>query len=138
MTTPEQLTERYVALWNEPDPDRRHETIRELWAPGGAQVLEPPEQMRDGATQIGFPPPRLECRGHEALAARVARAHDEFVAAGGFLFRSRGNASRLDDVVKFNWEMVPAGGGAAQAVGLELLLLDDEGRIRLDYQFIES
>jgi hypothetical protein len=45
---------------------------------------------------------------------------------------------RLHDVVKFNWEMVPRGGGAVAGVGLEVLVLDDDGRIRIDYQFIEQ
>jgi hypothetical protein len=61
----------------------------------------------------------------------------EFVAPGEFRFRSCANAAQLGDVVKFGWEMVPAGGGEAAAAGLEFLVLDARGRIRLDYQFIE-
>jgi hypothetical protein len=34
--------------------------------------------------------------------------------------------------------MVPVGGGEVAAVGLEILVLDDDGRIRTDYQFIEA
>jgi len=41
-------------------------------------------------------------------------------------------------VVKFNWEMAPAGGGDAVAVGLEILTLGADGRIVSDYQFIEG
>jgi hypothetical protein len=44
----------------------------------------------------------------------------------------------LGNVVKFNWEMVPTGGGAAAGAGLEILLLDEDGRIKTDYQFIEG
>jgi hypothetical protein len=33
---------------------------------------------------------------------------------------------------------VPVAGGAAAGAGLEFLVLDDAGRIRLDYQFIEG
>ena len=32
----QQLVDRYVALWNEPDPDVRRHAIRALWAPDGA------------------------------------------------------------------------------------------------------
>jgi hypothetical protein len=39
--------------------------------------------------------------------------------------------------VRFNWEMVPAAGGAAAAVGFDFLVLGDDGRIRLDYQFLD-
>jgi hypothetical protein len=31
----QRLVDRYVALWNEPDPDARRKMIRELWAPDG-------------------------------------------------------------------------------------------------------
>jgi hypothetical protein len=44
----------------------------------------------------------------------------------------------LGDVVKFNWEMIPAGGGEAAGAGLEILVLDADGRITTDYQFIEG
>jgi hypothetical protein len=138
MTNEDQLTERYVALWNEPDPDRRRDTIRELWTEDGSQVLEPPEEMRSSAAAIGFLAPRLESRGYHALEARVTRAYEDFVGSGQFRFRARANAARLDDVVKFNWEMVPAEGGEVAAVGLDVLILAPDGRIRVDYQFIES
>lgn len=132
------LVERYVALWMEPDPEVRRRTIRELWAPDGAHVLEPPREIRDAARALGFHVPALEARGYEALEARVARAHEEFVAPGRFVFRPRDDASRLHDVVKFRWEMVPKGGGAVAGVGLEILVLDAEDRVRTDYQFIET
>ena len=45
---------------------------------------------------------------------------------------------RLGDVVKFNWEMISAGGDEVAGVGLEVLVLDRDGRITTDYQFIES
>jgi hypothetical protein len=44
---------------------------------------------------------------------------------------------RIADVVKFNWESVSADGEVA-GVGLAFLALAPNGRIRLDYQFIES
>jgi hypothetical protein len=66
---------------------------------------------------------------------------DPFVRAihrcGGVHFRARDNAARLDDVVKFNRETVRTSDGQVAAVGLEILMLDDNGRIRIDYQFIE-
>jgi hypothetical protein len=80
---------------------------------------------------------RLEARGHAALEARAASAYEEFIAAGQFTFRRRDNVKRLADVVKFNWEMVSKDGEVA-GVGLEFLVLAPDGRIRRDYQFIES
>lgn len=48
----------------------------------------------------------------------------------------RADAQRLRDIVTFTWEMVPANADTVLAVGLEVLVLDDEDRIITDYQFI--
>jgi hypothetical protein len=82
MTKLDELVDRYVAVWNEPDADRRRECIAALWAEDGAHFT-----------------PSLEARGYR--------------------------------------EMVPAAGGAPAAVGFDFLVLGDDGRIRLDYQFLD-
>ncbi len=135
---PRELVSRYVAVWTEPDAERRRKAIQELWAEDGAHILQPPEQIQLTAVSLGFTTATLEARGHNALHARVTRAYEEFVAPGEFTFKSRDNMGRLDNVVKFGWEMVPSGGGEAAGAGLEILILDEDGRIRTDYQFIET
>lgn len=67
----------------------------------------------------------------------MAHAYQEFIAPGTYSFRSRGDVVALRDVVKFPGEMVDSD-GAVRAVGLEFLVLGPDGRIRTDYQFIES
>jgi hypothetical protein len=74
---------------------------------------------------------------HAALEARATSAHEQFIAPGEFSFRRRDDVQRLADVVKFRWEMVSKDGEMA-GVGLEFLVLAPDGRIRRDYQFIES
>ena len=135
---PGDLVRRYVAVWQEPDAELRRKAVHELWAEDGAQVLQPPEEMRRAAAGLGFPSLVLRARGHEELEARVTRTYHEFIASGEYTFRSRDNADRLGDVVKFNWEMIPAGGGEVAGAGLEILVLDTDGRITTDYQFIEG
>ncbi|MGV9598762.1 hypothetical protein ACWDR1_19045 [Streptosporangium sandarakinum] len=130
-----ELTERYVALWNEPDGGLRRKTIEELWAEDGVHVLHPSEEIREAAAKLGFDHSTLRARGHDEIEVRVSRAHEEFVAPGEFVFRQGGESVRLDDVVKLTWEMAPAGGGEALGGGLEILVLDGEGRITADYQF---
>jgi hypothetical protein len=111
--------------------------VRELWTEGGAQILQPPQEIRDAAGAMGMDA-TFEVRGHEALAARVTRAYEEFVAEGEYRFSRRSNAARLHGIVKFNWEMVRTSDGTLAGVGLELLVLGDDGRIVTDYQFIEG
>jgi hypothetical protein len=120
MTKLDELVDRYVAVWNEPDADRRRECIAALWAEDGAHFT-----------------PSLEARGYRALEARVTGAYEKWVKAGGFVFRSARNVETHHAGVRFNWEMVPAAGGAPAAVGFDFLVLADDGRIRLDYQFLD-
>jgi hypothetical protein len=133
----QELADRYVAVWNQPDPDTRRRAIQELWTEDGVHLLEPPEEIVKRAAEIGITA-TLEARGHEALVRRVTRAYDEFVAPGQFEFRRHGEVATLHDMVKLRWAMVPAGGGEVLAVGIDLLLLAPDGRIRRDYQFIEA
>lgn len=132
------LPDRYVAVWSEPDAERRRAAIRGLWSADAVHVLQPPQEMRQAAEGLGFDRLVLEARGHDALELRVTRAYEKFVAPGTFVFRSRGDADRLHDVVKFSWEMVPRSGGDVASIGLEILVLGADGRIVSDDQFIEG
>ncbi len=133
-----ELVDRYVALWNEPDPDIRRNAICELWAPDGAQVLvDPPEEVRDAADRLKFSIPTLEVHGYDALEARVTRAHEMFIAPGEYVFKSGGSASRLlSNVVSLTWSMVSRADGEMAGGGLDVLALGGDGRIRTDYQFV--
>ena len=136
MIDPQGAADRYAAVWIEPDTERRRKTITQLWAEDGVHILEPPQEVRQTAATLGMTP-TLKARGHDALEVRVTRSYEQFIAPGKFMFRARDNAAGMDDVVKFNWEMVRISDVEVAGVGLEILVLDDDGRIRIDYQFIE-
>jgi hypothetical protein len=133
----EDLANRYLAIWNEPDADTRRQTVEQLWTEDGVHLLEPPEEIAERAAEIGVGA-TLEARGHAELVRRVSQAYDEFVAPGQYEFVRHGAAAAIRDLVKLRWAMVPAGGGEALAIGIDLLLLAPDGRIRADYQFIEA
>ena len=113
-----QLVDRYIAIWHEPDTEQRRRSVAQLWTEDGVQFLQ-----------------SREIRGHKALEERVEAAHEEFVQTGGFLFRRSGGVQGHHDALKFTWEMVPAEGFDVAATGTIFLLLSEDGRIRLDYQF---
>jgi hypothetical protein len=92
-------------------------------------------EIREVAAGLGFESTALEAYGHDAIELRVTRSHERFVASGLFTFQPRDNAVRLHNIVKFTWESVPAGGGPAAGGGLEILVLDDDGLIKIDYMF---
>jgi hypothetical protein len=133
-----QLADRYVALWTEPDADRRQRMIAELWTEDGSQILQPPQEMRAIAASPGIGlAATLEAWGHAELEARAATSYEHWVGSEGLSFRGRDDAERLGDVVKFHWEAVSPD-GEVTAVGLVFLVLGADGRIRRDYVFIES
>jgi hypothetical protein len=111
------FVERYVAFWNEGDGDRRRARLAELWA--------------EDATFLSA---EAERNGHAGIEAE---ALDAYAACGakGFAFRSANATDGHHDVVRMRWEMHPRDGGDMAAAGLALLVLDDRGRIRRDYQF---
>jgi hypothetical protein len=110
------IAERYVAVWNEPDPGSRRAAIAGLWAPGGAEFVE-------GA----------QFRGHDDLETRIAGAHEEFVASGRFVITAADDVTRHDDVVTLTIQLTAPGGEIAWAARVFLLLASD-GLIRQDYQ----
>ncbi|MEI9421004.1 hypothetical protein O7A70_07480 [Mesorhizobium sp. Cs1299R1N1] len=114
----QQLADRYVAVWNETDDERRRQAIADLWAPEGEHYV---------GTQ--------EVRGYAALEKRIVDSHTKWVRNGGYRFRAAKDIRALHDVVTFHWEMVPRNGENIAAIGLEFLVVDKENRILTDYQF---
>ena len=113
----EQLANLYMALWNEPDADRRRRMIAELWTEGGSQILQPPQQMREMAASPGIGlAVTLEARGHAELEARATTSFEHWVGSEGLRFRGRDDAERLGDVAKFHWEAVAKDGEVSAVV----------------------
>ena len=130
-----ELAEKYMALWNEPSADQRRRMIAELWTEDGAQLLQPPQEIRAIAAQPGVGMSAiLEARGYEAIEARVASSYDHWVGSEGFSFRARDDVDRVGDVMKFHWEAIKD--GEVVAVGLNVFVIAADGRIERDYVFV--
>jgi hypothetical protein len=133
-----ELADRYLALFNEADPDRRRELIAGLWNEDGEHILQPPEEIRRVAAGPGVGgSATIEARGHAEIDARATSSYEHWIATEGWSFRRRDDADRVHDVVKFRWEAVD-GDGEVTGAGLNLLVLDAEGRIRRDYTFVDG
>ncbi|KUJ65890.1 hypothetical protein ACZ90_42750 [Streptomyces albus subsp. albus] len=137
-TNPAQrLADRSIAVWNVSDPERRRAAVHELWAEHGTHALQPPRDMRTQARRLGIREPVLEARGRDAVEFRVTRSYEEFVATGGFVFRSADDARQLRNVVTFRWHSVLAARDEVSGGGLAVLVLDEEGRIETDHLFVD-
>ena len=121
MTDIKEFAERYVNVWNEPDAERRRQTIRALW--------------QEDAQHLAH---TLEAVGHAGIETRVANAYEKWVRDKGNLFRLRDGVDGHHDTLKLRWEMLPAAGGDVISIGFDFLVLGSDGRIRTGYQFIEA
>lgn len=117
MVNVSEVVDSYVAVWNEADSKERRRRIRSVWVP-------------DGTTCFSL----LDARGYEAIEGRVTGSWDKWISEGKHIFKPK-YATCHHDVVKFDWVLVTVPDGAVQASGLSFLLLNDEGRIKHDYQF---
>lgn len=121
MTDIQSFVERYVDVWNEPDAERRRQTIRILWQ----------EDARHLSRVI-------EAFGHDGIETRVANAYQKWVEEMGNVFRLRDGVDGHHDTIKLRWEMLPSAGGEVVSIGFDFLVLGSDGRIRTGYQFIEA
>lgn len=112
----ERFADRYIAVWQEPDPVVRKEGIAALWAADGVETTE-----------------ENEYRGHEELFGRVTSAYESLVAGGGYVFASAGDVVGHHDTLAFTIHMRPARGGDVEWTGRMVLLLGEDGLIRHDY-----
>jgi hypothetical protein len=111
------ITDRYVAVWNEPDAQARRAAIESLWEPDGVEYVE-------GGIQF---------RGHEELDRRIAHAYDEFVGSGKYHATMADDASRRGDIIMFTVQLSTHEGEVAWAARV-FVLLGATRRIREDYQ----
>ena len=119
MNDAQHLADRYVSVWNEADPDRRRQAIAEIWRPDGQHYVD----VR-------------EARGYDALEQRIVGSYERNIRDGRHRFRSAPGALGLRDLVVVPWEMMVADSERKVASGLAILIVDSEGRIRTDYQFV--
>lgn len=111
---------RYVAMWHEPDAAERRNKVARLFAENAENYTS--KSMSNGIDEI---------------CARVKRAYDDWVAAKSFVFLPTDNIDEHNNIIKFFWKMVPKAGGPVESVGLDVFVLNDDGKIRSLYQFIE-
>jgi hypothetical protein len=119
MLDAQELADKYVAVWNERDPERRRQQIAALWVPDGQHYVD----VR-------------EARGYDALEQRIVGSYNKNVRDGSHRFRVAKDARSLRDIVTLDWEMLLAAEERVVARGFAVLSVDGEGRILVDYQFV--
>jgi len=111
----QEIVDRYVAVWSEPDAGARRKAIGDLWAPGGTEFVE-----------------GVRFTGHPELADRVAEAYGQFVEAGGYTVSTAGDVTEHGNIVMFTIRLERAGEVAWAA--RVFLVLGEDGLVHQDYQ----
>lgn len=112
------LADRYIATWNEPDAKARRAAVAALWAADGT-----------------YTDPLASVEGHDAIAALIAGAREQFP---GFAFRLLGPVDSHHDIGRFGWELVPEAGGESVVEGSDVAVVGDDGRVKGVYGFLDK
>lgn len=115
MTDASNTAERYIAIWNEEDADRRRALIAESWA--------------ENATYID---PLMRGEGHEQINALVEAVQTRFP---GFRFNLIGAADGYGGNLRFSWGLGP-NGSEAIIKGTDFALLEG-GRLKAVHGFLD-
>ncbi|MEU3845037.1 nuclear transport factor 2 family protein [Streptomyces sp. NPDC028635] len=108
---------RYFEAWNAADAEARAKAVAAAWTADGS-----------------YTDPLADVRGHDAIAALVAGAREQFP---GFAFRLTGAVDGHHDTARFSWELVSETDGSAPVAGSDVVTLDGEGRIRAVLGFLD-
>jgi hypothetical protein len=109
---------RYIAAWNERQPERRRDLVVKTWTEDGSYI----DAHRQGA-------------GHDAIDAMLARTQDQFP---GYRLNLTSGIETHNNFVRFSW----AAGGTPEAPlylgGTDFATLAPDGRIRTVAGFVDA
>ncbi|HEY9217949.1 MAG TPA: nuclear transport factor 2 family protein [Phenylobacterium sp.] len=116
MTDPKSVADRYLAAWNETDPQRRRALIEAGWSSDASYV-----------------DPLAAVEGHQGVDALIDGVQQRFP---GFRFRLLGQPDGYADRVRFSWSLGPDG-AEPPIKGSDVVLLED-GRVRQVIGFLDQ
>lgn len=111
-----EVVERYLAVWNEPDAARRRELIAQTWTEDASYI-----------------DPLMQGTGHAGIDVMVQGAQTQFAH---HRFRRVGTADGHHDHIRFSWELVPESGPTVIG-GTDVGVLAADGRLRSVVGFLD-
>jgi SnoaL-like protein len=117
MTEINSLIDRYIAVWNEGEPQRRRALIAHTWTEDASYV----DPLMTGA-------------GLDGIDEMVAGAQRQFP---GHRFELDGSPDAHHDRVRFTWRLKPSAGGDTVAIGVDFAIVAEDGRLRSVTGFLE-
>jgi hypothetical protein len=111
------LARRYIASWNETDPERRRAAVDELYAEDARYV-----------------DPLAVAEGRTAIVETIGAVQAQFP---GFRFRLAGPVDSHHDQARFTWELGPDS-AEAPIVGFDVAVIDNQGRLQTILGFLDK
>lgn len=111
------LIRRYIATWNEQDPELRRKMIDEVWAENASYI-----------------DPLVVAEGRDAIDATIAAVQQQFPDFG---FRLAGPVDAHHNLARFTWELAPASADAV-VVGFDVAVLTENGRLACVHGFLDK
>jgi hypothetical protein len=113
-----ELVQRYLDNWNETEPAARRVAVAAVWA--------------DDARYVD---PLVSVAGHDQISGVIGAFHEQMP---GYVFRLLDdNVDSHHNIARFRWELVPAAGGEAVAIGFDVAVTGDDGRIENVLGFLD-
>jgi len=112
------IVDRYFAVWNEPDAEKRRGMIAETWS-----------------ADADYRDPRLAGDGHDGIDAMVALVHEHYP---GYRFRLAGPVDSHNDRLRFAWQLNGPNDGPAAFSGVDFAVVGEDGRLRSVTGFFDS
>jgi hypothetical protein len=110
------IAARYIASWNERDPERRRDLLAALWT--------------EDATYLD---PLMRAENRDGVAALIEGVQARFA---GYRFALTGRADSHADRLRFSWSLGPEGGEAV-VEGTDFAELAEDGRLRAVTGFLD-
>jgi len=111
------IASRYIATWNEADPEARRRAIDELWAEDGRYV-----------------DPLAVAEGRAAIDATIGAVQAQFP---GFVFQLAGPVDGHHEQARFTWELGQPGADPL-VVGFDVAVLDAQGQLQTVLGFLDK
>ena len=115
------VIERYIASWNQTDPQLRRKLIDKMWAPDASYI-----------------DPLAEAHGRDAIDATIAAVQAQFP---GFAFTLLDSVDTHHNQARFTWGLGPADAPADAdplVVGFDVAVAGSDGRLTTVLGFLDK
>jgi hypothetical protein len=113
----QEIAERYIASWNETDPQRRRELIDGLWS-----------------EDASYTDPLAEAHGRAEIDGLIGAVQGQFP---GLVFTLAGPVDAHHQQARFSWALGPAGSEPV-VVGFDVAVTTQDGRLATVLGFLDK